>query len=340
MVISCLEEVVMKICKAAITVLSLLGLMCPGAIWSMEIALGVVTRPGAAQNVCAEKFRELVEARLPHKVRIYDSGSLGTEAEILKKIQKGSIHMGIITSGPFDRFVPGARVIDYPYLFGNYEQVDRVLEGPMGQKLLRMLERAGFKGLAFSENGFRHLTNSRRPVHGVEEVAGLKIRVMESDLHRELWRLFGADPVPIGDLKKLIAGLQSKEIDGQENPLSAIWLDDFYKGQCYLSLTGHVYSSHIGVAGLKWFKGLPQKDQKAIVQCMEQAARYQRRWSRDNEAGFLEKIKAAGIIVDENPDIASFRKKASGIEGLGIFQAKDVRKLLLEFKKAVAGTGK
>ena len=330
----------MKICKATIIVLSLLGLIYPGAIWSMEIALGVVTKPGAAQNVCAEKFKELVEARLPHKVRIYDSGSLGTEAEILKKIQEGSIHMGVITSGPFDRFVPGARVIDYPYLFGDYEQVDRVLEGPMGQKFLRMLEKAGFKGLAFSENGFRHLTNSRRPVHGVEEAAGLKIRVMESDLHRELWRLFGADPVPIGDLKKLVAGLQSKEIDGQENPLSAIWLDDFYRGQRYLSLTGHVYSSHIGVAGLKWFKGLSKKDQKAIVQCMEQAARYQRRWSRDNEAGFLEKIKASGIIVNEKPDIASFRKKTAGIMELEILQAKDVRKLLLEFQKAVAGNGR
>ncbi len=330
----------MKMCGAVIIAVFLLGLICPGVACSLEITLGVVTRPGAAQNVCAEKFRELVEARLPHKVRIYDSGSLGTEVEILKKIQTGNVHMGIITSGPFDLFVPEARVIDYPYLFVNYEQVDRVLEGPMGQKLLRMLEKAGFKGLAFSENGFRHLTNSRRPVHGVEDVAGLKVRVMESDLHRELWRLFGADPIPIGDLKKLVAGLQSKEIDGQENPLSAIWLDDFYRGQRHLSLTGHVYSSHIGVAGLKWFKGLPQKDQKDIVQCMEQAARYQRRWSRDNEAGFLEKIKAAGIIVDEKPDIASFRKKAYMIQGLEIFRAKEVRQLLREFQKAAAGAGR
>lgn len=328
----------MKICSLAVISLTLLSFICPGVLWSQEITLGVVTKPGAAQNVCAEKFRELVEARSTHKVRIYDSGSLGTEVEILKKIQAGNVHMGIITSGPFDQFVPEARVIDYPYLFEDYEQVDKVLEGPLGQKLLRTLERSGFKGLAFSENGFRHLTNSRKPIHRVEDVAGLKIRVMESDLHKELWRLFGADPIPIGDLKKVVADLQSKEIDGQENPLSAIWLDDFYKGQSYLSLTGHVYSSHIGVAGLKWFQGLPRKDQKLILQCMREAARDQRRWSRDNEKGFLDKIKATGMIVDEKPDIASFRKWASLIRELEIFKMKEVRQLLQELQKATAST--
>lgn len=330
----------MKICRLAVLLLLFSGMMCQGVAWSQEITLGVVTKPGAAQNVCAEKFKELIEARSAYKVRIYDSGLLGTEVEILKKIQAGDVHMGVITSGPFDRFVPEVRVIDYPYLFKGYGEVDRVLEGPLGQKLLKTLERSGFKGLAFSENGFRHLTNSKRPVHRVEDVAGLKIRVMESDLHKELWRLFGADPVPIGDLKKLIADLQSKAVDGQENPLSAIWLDDFYKGQTYLSLTGHVYSSHIGIAGLKWFQGLSEKDRKLVAQCMKEAARYQRRWSRDNQAGFLDKIKAAGIIVDEKPDIASFRTKVSRIQELEIFKVKEVQKLLREFLKATAGDGR
>jgi tripartite ATP-independent transporter DctP family solute receptor len=339
-VILCAEEDIMKISRLAVLLLLFSGLIYQGIAWSQEITLGVVTKPGAAQNVCAEKFKELIEARSTYKVTIYDSGSLGTEVEILKKIQAGDVNMGVITSGPFDRFVPEVRVIDYPYLFKNYEEVDRVLEGPLGQKLLRTLEKSGFKGLAFSENGFRHLTNSKRPIHKVEDVAGLRIRVMESALHKELWRLFGADPVPIGDLKKLVADLQSREVDGQENPLSAIWLDDFYKGQTYLSLTGHVYSSHIGVAGLKWFRDLSKKNQKLVAQCMKEAGRYQRHWSRDNQAGFLDKIKAAGMIVDEKPDIASFRKRASLIQGLEIFKVKEVRKLLEEFLKATAGDGR
>jgi tripartite ATP-independent transporter DctP family solute receptor len=308
---------------------------CSGLAWFHEIiSLGVVTKPGAAQNVCAEKFKELLEGRSGFKIRIYDSGILGTEVEILKKVQENKVHMGIVTSGPFDQFVPEARVIDYPYLFDSYRQVDAIMEGPLGQQVLGALEKAGFKGLSFSENGFRHLTNSRRPVHDLNDVAGLRIRVMESALHKAVWELFGANPVAIGDLNKLVADLQSGTIDGQENPLSAIWLDDFYKGQKYLSLTGHVYSSHISVANLKWFQGLPEQDRKLIRESIEEAARYQKNWSWQNESAFLAKIKASGIIVDEKPDLDSFRKRASLLLQHPIYQGKNVQELLQRFLKA------
>ena len=326
----------MKGIKCIVLTLFFVCFIYSGVIWSQEITLGVVTKPGAAQNVCADKFKELLESRSAYKVKIYDSGSLGTEVEILKQIQANKVHMGIITSGPFDQFLPEARIIDYPYLFKSYEQVDSVLEGPLGRELLKTLEKAGFKGLAFSENGFRHLTNSKKPVHSVGDVTGLRIRVMESVLHKALWQLFGADPVPMGDLGKLVKGLQSGAVDGQENPLSAIWMDDFYKGQKYLALTGHVYSSHIGVAALKWYQGLPEKDRTLIQQSMEEAARYERQWSRENSAAFLVKIKAAGIIVDEKPDVASFRKKAAQMKENEIFRGKEVQALLQKFLKAAA----
>jgi tripartite ATP-independent transporter DctP family solute receptor len=318
----------------------LLSVPWAGSLCGAEIiTLGVVTKPGAAQNVAAEKFKELLESRSAYRVTIYDSGKLGTEVEILKSIQEGKTHMGIITSGPFDQFAPEARVVDFPYLFAGYNQVDAILEGPLGAEVLKSLEKAGFKGLSFSENGFRHLTNSKRPVHTVDDVSGLKIRVMESTLHRTLWETLGAQPVPIGDLNKVVAELESGAVDGQENPLSAIWLDDFYKGQKYLSLTGHVYSSHIGVAGLRWFRGLPEKDRNLISRCVIEAARYQRAWSRRNESDFLGKIKAAGITVDEKPDVESFRKRASQLRRNQIFQARDVQDLLLRFLEAAAGSG-
>jgi tripartite ATP-independent transporter DctP family solute receptor len=320
--------------------LFLLSASPAGTVLAAEIiTLGVVTKPGAAQNVAAEKFKELLEGRSAYKVTIYDSGQLGTEVEILKSIQEGKTHMGIVTSGPFDQFAPEARVVDYPYLFADYRQADAILEGPLGGEVLTSLEKAGFKGLSFSENGFRHVTNSKRPVHTVDDVSGLKIRVMESALHKALWDIFGAKPVPIGDLNKVVAELESGAVDGQENPLSAIWLDDFYKGQKYLSLTGHVYSSHIGVAALKWFRSLPERDRNLIGRCMVEAARYQRLWSRRNEGDFLVKIKAAGIIVDEKPDVESFRKRASQLRRNPLFQAREVQDLLLKFLEATAGSG-
>ncbi|MGA7875100.1 MAG: TRAP transporter substrate-binding protein [Desulfoferrobacter sp.] len=298
------------------------------------IRLGVVTIPGSAQNICADKFKELLESKSDdYEVKIYHSASLGSETEILQQIQMNTVQMGIITDGPFDVFVPEVRVINYPFLFGSYQQVDEVLDGPAGQELLKRLEKVGLKGLAFSENGFRNLTNNKRPVHTVEDVSGLKIRVMESVLHKELWRMLGANPTPMG--WPIYTELQQGTIDGQENPLSVIWTYKLYEVQKYLTLTGHVYSAHIDVANLKWFEGLPAKDQDLIRQCMVEAAKYQRSWNRDNEAGFLSNLKEAGMQVDEHPDLSSFRAKVANIQKLDIYQGAETQQLLQEFLKAV-----
>lgn len=298
------------------------------------IKLGVVTKPGSAQNVCAEKFKELVEARSDYEVKIFHSASLGTETEILQQIQMNSVQMGVITSGPFDVFVPEARVIDYPFLFATSREADAVLDGPAGQALLKALERARFKGLAFSENGFRHLTNNVRPVHGVDDVKGLKIRVMESILHKELWRVLGANPTPMG--WPIYTELQQGTIDAQENPLWVIWNYKLYEVQKYMTLTGHVYSAHIDVANLEWFNALPAQDQDMIAQAMKDAAVFQRQWNRDNEADFLAKIKAAGMTVDEAPDLASFRAKAAALKDLDIYKDPKVQDMLQLFLDAVA----
>lgn len=306
-----------------------------GAAWGKTtIRLGVVTIPGSAQNICADKFKELLESKSgDYEVKIYHSASLGTETEILQQIQMNTVQMGIITAGPFDVFVPEVRVINYPFLFDGYEQVDEVLDGPAGQELLKRLERVGFKGLAFSENGFRNLTNNKRPVHTVDDVKGLKIRVMESVLHKELWRMLGANPTPMG--WPIYTELQQGTIDGQENPLSVIWTYKLYEVQKYLSLTGHVYSAHIDVANLKWFEGLPAKDQQLIRECMVEAAKYERAWNRENEATFLADLKKAGMQVDEHPDLASFRAKVKGIQQLEIYQNPETQELLKQFLQAV-----
>jgi tripartite ATP-independent transporter DctP family solute receptor len=250
----------------------------------------------------------------------------------LQQIQMGSVQMGIITDGPFDVFVPETRVISYPFLFGSFEMVDKVLDGAPGQELLGRLEKAGFKGLAYSENGFRNLTNNKRAVHTVDDVAGLKIRVMESVLHKELWRLLGANPTPMG--WPIYSELQQGTIDAQENPLSVIATYKLNEVQKFLTLTSHVYSSHIDVANLKWFQGLPAADQESIRQCMMEAAKYQRGWNRSNEAGFLAKLKEAGMGVDEHPDLASFRAKVANIRNLEIYHGKDIQDILAKFVEA------
>ncbi|MBU8911181.1 MAG: TRAP transporter substrate-binding protein DctP, partial [Desulfobacterales bacterium] len=125
-----------------------------------KIKLGVVTKPGSAQNIVAEKFKELVEQRSNKKfeVKLYHSASLGNETEILQQVQMNTIQMAIVTGGPFDTFDPITRVVNYPFLFKDNAQADKILDGPLGNQILKSLESSGFKGLSFSENGFRNLT--------------------------------------------------------------------------------------------------------------------------------------------------------------------------------------
>lgn len=295
------------------------------------IKLGVVTKRGSSQNICAEKFKSILEKETKYRIKRFDNDSLGNETEILKKIQAGEIQMGVITSGPFDEFVPEARVIDYPFLFKNYEQADTVLEGEPGRKLLQSLEKAGFKGLAFAENGFRNIT-SNKPVHSADDVAGLRIRVMESVIHQAIWRALGAVPVPLG--WPINKELKEKTVTAQENPLSPIWFYKIYDLQKYLALTRHVYSAHIAVANLTWFQSLPVADQAKLQAAMKKAARYERNWNRNNEADFLKKLKKSGMVVDEEPDRESFRKKLALFQSNDIFKDKATARLLKIFKDA------
>ena len=292
------------------------------------IRLGLVTTPGTAQYVCAEKFQQLVAERSHGElaVKIFHSGSLGSETDILQQVQLGAVDMAIITLGPFDTFVPEVKVVSFPFLFKSYEQVDAVLDGPVGQEVLDSLKRAGFKGLAFSENGFRNLTNDTRPVHAAADVHGLKIRVMESALHKELWKTLGANPTPMA--WPIYSELQQGTIDGQENPLSVIWTYKLYEVQKYLSLTGHVYSAHVDIASLAWWMAQPEARRELLAKAMHDAAVYQRAWNRENVAGFLDKLKAAGMQVDEQPDLASFKARADTLRRMDIYTAPRTKALL------------
>ncbi len=294
----------------------------------MSIKLGVVTKPGSAQNIAAEKFKGLIEARSQGEisVQIFHSASLGNETEILQQVQMNTIQMAVVTGGPFDTFDPVARVINYPFLFKGYDQVDQVLDGPLGAEVLKSLEGSGFKGLCFSENGFRNLTNNRRPVKSPDDIAGLKVRVMASTIHKEIWKALGANPTPMP--WPIYTELEQGVIDGQENPLWVLEVYKFYEIQKYLTLTRHVYSYHIDVASLKWWNTLDAKSQQMIQAAMCEAARFQRQDNRDQNETRLALLKEKGMLVEEAPDIDAFRAKVAGLKDTEVYSDPKVRDLL------------
>ncbi len=299
-----------------------------------NIKLGVVTKPGSAQNIAAEKFKELIEQRSNGdvKVQIFHSASLGNETEILQQVQMNSIQMAIVTGGPFDTFDPMARVVNYPFLFKDYEQVDQILDGPLGAELLKSLEGSGFKGLCFSENGFRNLTNNKRAVISADDLKGLKIRVMSSAIHKAIWQSLGANPTPMP--WPIYTELEQGVIDGQENPLWVMEVYKFYEIQKYMTLTRHVYSYHIDVASLSWWDSLDAKTQEMIQKAMVDAAVFQRKDNRSKNAARLKFLKDKGMQIEENPDIATFRAKVADIQKMDLYQDPKVQALLVKILAA------
>jgi tripartite ATP-independent transporter DctP family solute receptor len=301
---------------------------------AMTIKLGVVTKPGSNQNIVADKFKELIEQRSKGEisVKIYHSASIGNETEILQQVQLNQVQMAIITGGPFDTFDPIVRVINYPFLFKNNRQADTILDGPLGAEILKSLEKSGFKGLCFSENGFRNLTNSKRPVKSPQDVRGLKIRVMASALHKAIWQSLGANPTPMP--WPIYTELEQGVIDGQENPLWVMEVYKFYEIQKHMTLTRHVYSPHIDVASLTWWNTLEAGTRDLVQRCIYEAAVYQRKDNRSKNAERLALLKEKGMVVEENPDLAAFRAKVAGLKDMALYQDPKVKDLLLRFLEA------
>ncbi len=278
-----------------------------------KMIIGIVTVPGSAQYIAAEKFKELVEKRSNGRFQfdIKHSASLGSESSIIQQVQMGTVDLAIITTGPVGNISKLANALSLPFLFKSNEQADKILDGPLGQEILDSLAPSGIKGLAFSENGFRNLTNNVRPVHTVADVAGLKIRTMEAPLQVKIWRMLGANPTPMA--WPINTELAQGTIDGQENPLWVIDKYKIYEVQKYMSMTRHVYSSHIDMMNLATFNKLSKADQKMFVTSMREAAVYQRKQNRESNAKHMAVIVAHGMIVDNHPDINSFRKKIQPI---------------------------
>lgn len=297
------------------------------ALAAQVVNIAVVTRPGMGQSVVAEKFAEIVNKNgSGYHVNVIESGKAGDETRILQKLRKGELQMGVITAGPYDQFVSEVEALEFPFLFSNYEQVDKTLGGKAGAVLLASLKKAGFKGLAYSENGFRHLTNNKRPVHKVADLRGLKIRTMNSKAHEALWSALGATAVPHSFP---INGILARgKVDGQENPLWVVKAYDLDKLQRYLSLTGHVYSAHIASASLKWWLGLPEKDRAMLKEAMVEAAAYQRAANRAAEQGILESLFKQGMAIDLTPDIASFKAKLGNYAARPMYQKPETVKML------------
>jgi TRAP-type transport system periplasmic protein len=242
-----------------------------------------------------------------YKCQHFPNSALGGEREMIEAVQLGTQDVVNTSTGPLGNFVPETKIVDIPFLFRDYDHARKVMDGPLGQDLLRKMQARGLVGLAWTENGFRHMTNNKRAIVHASDAAGLKVRTMENKVHMEGYKTFGLLPTPMA-FPELFTALQQGTVDGQENPIPIILASKFAQVQKHLSLTAHVYSPAVLILSPKIWDKLNEADRKVFVAAAQKAAVAQRRKVNEDEANGIAQLKKDGMQIVEKVDGESFRK--------------------------------
>jgi TRAP-type transport system periplasmic protein len=273
---------------------------------TMKISISIAQ--SSHQGIGIDTFAKEVEKRTGgrYKVQPFYSGSLGGERESIEAVQLGTQELTLTSTGPVPNFVPAARILDIPFLFRDKAHARAVLDGPIGQDMLKEFEPKGFKALAWAENGVRHMTNSKRAVNAPDDLKGLKMRTMENPVHVAAYKGFGIITTPMA-FPEVFTALQQGTVDGQENPLSVIMAAKFDQVQKHLSLTGHVYSPAIFLMNKATFDKLSPADQKAFMEAAIEGTKANRARVDEDDAKGVAELRSKGMQVVENVDKAKFQ---------------------------------
>jgi tripartite ATP-independent transporter DctP family solute receptor len=234
------------------------------------------------------------------KLQAFWGGALGGDLQATQALRSGTQEMVVTSTSPLIGILPDLGVFDLPFLFANEKEADAVLDGEFGKYITDKMPSVGLVNLAYWENGFRNLTNSRKPVTKVEDFSGIKLRVMQNNVFLDTFRTVGANAVPMA-FQEVFTALETRAIDGQENPFVTIDTSKFYEVQRYLSVTNHAYTPFMVLYSKALFDRLSADEQKALVDCAVQGRDEQRKVSRALSAKSLESVKAKGMQVNEIP---------------------------------------
>ena len=288
-----------------------------------------------------EKFAELVEAKSggKMKVRVFPGGTLGSDQANVSALQGGTLEMASMNSGIFASLSKEFAIYDFPFMFATPQEADAVVDGPFGQKLHAKLADKGIIGLGYYELGFRNITNGKRPINKVEDLEGLKLRVIPNPINVDWVKALGANPTPL-PFPELYAALEQKAIDGQENPVATINSAKMYEVQKHLVLSNHQYNPQSVVISKKFWEKLTPAEQKIIQDATAESAKYQREQSRSQAAGILDNLKKNGMQVTELPatEMAKLRAKMEPVttkyaDSVGADTLKEVQAELAKLRK-------
>lgn len=250
---------------------------------------------GRATKVLAGEIEKLSGGKM--KLRAIGAAALGSDVQMQQALIGGAQEMMVGSTATLVGITKEMALWDTPFLINNAQEADAILDGPVGDRVRNKLEEKGLVGLVYWENGFRNLTNSKHAVVKLEDMDGIKLRVMQNNVYLDSFKTLGANAVPL-PFSELFSALETKAVDGQENPYNTILSSKFYEIQKYLTVTNHVYSPWIVLASKKWWDGL-SKDEKAVLLSAAKTSRdFERKDTRAEATKALEDLKAKGMQVN------------------------------------------
>ncbi|WP_455600760.1 TRAP transporter substrate-binding protein [Cloacibacillus sp.] len=290
----------MKKLLAAVTFMAIMAAGAAFAAPEYTIKVGYIGSDTHPTMQAMKVFAKDVDAGSKGKIKVelYPNAQLGGDRELCEGVQMGTIQMAIPSTSALAGFDKRIQVLDLPYLFTTRKAAFDAVDGELGQKLNSYLSKKGFEVLGYQENGFRHVTNSKRPIKTPADLKGLKIRTMENPMHIAFFKELGVNPTPMS-WGELYTALQQGTVDAEENPYAMIDDGKFYEVQKYVSETGHVFSYEILIANKKFMDKLPADLRKVVVDAAHKAIMTQRASLEKEEAAFKAKVTKAGLTANE-----------------------------------------
>lgn len=264
------------------------------------IRFGYGLNENSNQGRAAKVFADEVEKRSggKMKVRAVGAAALGPDVQMQQALIGGAQEMMVGSTATLVGITKEMALWDTPFMFSNAKEADALLDGPIGEKVKAKLQDKGLVGLVYWENGFRNLTNNKRPVHKLEDLQGIKLRVMQNNVFLESFNTLGTNAVPMA-FSELFTALETNTVDGQENPYNTILSSKFYEVQKYLTVTNHVYSPWIVLASKKWWDQLSKDEQKVLADAAKVSRDFERKDTREEAAKALADLKGKGMQINE-----------------------------------------
>lgn len=279
------------------------------------VRIGIGFNDQMPQYKALEVFKEHLEAAAGERFRVelYHSGQLGDDRSMMEALRMGNQEMTCPATAPVTGFVREFQVLDLPYLFPSFEVMHEVLDGPLGRELLDKLDGVGLRGLVFLPEGFRSLTNNRRPVRHPDDMRGLRIRTMENRLHMQAFREWGANPTSMA-FSEIFSALEQGVVDGQENPPAVPWNSNFHEVQRYFSHTEHFAAPYVLMVSGRFWNRLSEEEKGHFEAAARAAYEAHREIVEAGEREILDNLRRVMEFVDlDEADRRAFFEAAAPV---------------------------